>query len=253
MFKLCCQHRPVDSQYQSFNTASGGRDWPRYVVQYTGTSAANGTFLPQLQLYNYAVSGAVCDNNITPRALSSTALFPAVQQYEIPAFLADKGSNRNGTDEPYFTPALTAEDAVYALWIGTNDLGNNAFLTDTQVLGNTLTDYTDCVLSVLDQLYSSGARYLVLFNNAPLQLAPLYANDSLNGVGANHYWKDKPDNHTEISIKMTQEVTSTNEIFKYEAPYDQLVGNRWPGANIALFDVYSLVCSPSLFFTPLSR
>lgn len=43
---------------------------------------------------------------------------PSVLEYEIPAFLADKTSDRNRTTEAYFTPDLTATDAVYAMWIG---------------------------------------------------------------------------------------------------------------------------------------
>lgn len=46
------------------------------------------------------------------------ANFPFVLEYEIPAFLADKESGRNGTTEAYFTPALTSTDAVYAMRIG---------------------------------------------------------------------------------------------------------------------------------------
>jgi hypothetical protein len=42
----------------------------------------------------------------------------SVLEYEIPAFLADKKSDRNGTAEAHFTPALTSTDAVYAMWIG---------------------------------------------------------------------------------------------------------------------------------------
>lgn len=49
------------------NTASGGKTWPRFVVQYTGHDTANGSWEPQLDLYDYAVSGAVCSNNISPR------------------------------------------------------------------------------------------------------------------------------------------------------------------------------------------
>ncbi|KAL9111995.1 MAG: hypothetical protein Q9227_003615 [Pyrenula ochraceoflavens] len=225
---------------ESFNTASGGRDWSRYVVQYTGSNLPNGSFSPQLTLYNYAVSGAVCDNNITPRVFVEGFDFPAVQQYEIPAFLADMGTVRSGTNIPYFTPPLSADNAVYSLWIGTNDLGVGAFITDSEIPGKTLTDYTDCVFDVFDQLYASGGRYFVLFNNAPLQLAPLYANESLNGVGPNHYWPDKPDNLTQIAYEMYQEVTSTNTIEKLQAQYSVL-SNRWPGANIALYDVYSLI------------
>ena len=79
----------------------------------------NGQWDPSLTLYDYAVSGAVCSNEISPRTLSSiNANFPAVLDYEVPAFLADIPSVRNGTDEPYFEPTLSATDAVYSLWIG---------------------------------------------------------------------------------------------------------------------------------------
>lgn len=54
---------------ESNSTAGGGRTWPRYVVQYTGNTV-NDVWNPQLMLYNYAVSGAVCSNLITPRFVS---------------------------------------------------------------------------------------------------------------------------------------------------------------------------------------
>jgi phospholipase/lecithinase/hemolysin len=51
---------------ESFSAADGGRVWPRYVIQYTGETV-NGKWDPHMALYNYAVSGAVCSNEITPR------------------------------------------------------------------------------------------------------------------------------------------------------------------------------------------
>lgn len=51
---------------ETVHAASGGRTWPRYVVQYTGKDVG-GKFVPGLELYNYAVSGAPCSNEITPR------------------------------------------------------------------------------------------------------------------------------------------------------------------------------------------
>lgn len=57
---------------ESFNTAGGGRTWPRYVVQYTGDTV-NGEWMPQMMLYNYAVGGAVCSNEITPRSAQPCA------------------------------------------------------------------------------------------------------------------------------------------------------------------------------------
>jgi phospholipase/lecithinase/hemolysin len=52
---------------EAFATAGGGRTWARYVVQYTGETSSSGEWDPALTLYNYAVSGAVCSNEITPR------------------------------------------------------------------------------------------------------------------------------------------------------------------------------------------
>jgi hypothetical protein len=60
---------------QGYNTASGGLTWPRYTSIYTG-----------VKLYNYAVSGAVCSNQITPRTYASiNASFPDIAGYELPA------------------------------------------------------------------------------------------------------------------------------------------------------------------------
>ena len=228
--------------FQSLSTPSGGRTWPRYVIQYTGAEI-NGAFDPHLTLYDYAVSGAVCSNELTPRFFSSlNADFPSVVDYEIPAFLADETAVRNGTSEAYFMPGLTPSDAVYTMWIGTNDVGVNAFLTDSQVPGVILSNYTDCVFSAFDSLYANGGRYFVLFNLAPLYLAPLYANDTEGGVGPGHAWPDKPDNHTAIAEQMKEYVTTLNDVYKYQLPYELLVAKRYPGVNFALFDVYSLVC-----------
>ena len=51
---------------ESFSTAGGGRTWDRYVIQYTGQDVS-GKWMPSMTLYDYAVSGAVCSNLITPR------------------------------------------------------------------------------------------------------------------------------------------------------------------------------------------
>ncbi|EXJ59154.1 hypothetical protein A1O7_06585 [Cladophialophora yegresii CBS 114405] len=228
---------------ESFATAGGGRTWPRYVVQYTGATV-QGKWTPQMTLYNYAVSGAVCSNNITPRWFEAIdAPFPAVLEYEIPAFIADLPATKvNSTPAvPLYNPKPTAQDAVYALWIGTNDLGVWAFLTDSQIAGKVLADYTSCVYQVFDKLYASGGRHFVLMNTAPLDLAPLYANDSYHGVGDNQYWPDKPTNHTAIAYTMRQYTTSVNNVFKYQTPYEVKVANRYPSAHFALFDTHTLI------------
>ncbi|ETN36535.1 uncharacterized protein HMPREF1541_08813 [Cyphellophora europaea CBS 101466] len=229
---------------ESFATASGGKTWPRYVVQYAGSNSAN-EWDPKLTLYNYAVSGAVCSNEITPRTFPAIkANFPSVLEYELPAFLADLPSTRNNTTPTtaYFTPPLAPTSAAYALWIGTNDLGIWAFLTNSQVPGTTIPDYMSCVFSVLDGLYASGARAFVLMNAAPLHLAPLYANATLHGAGSNQYWPLKnATNATQVAETMHEAVANVNALYRYRTPYEALVAKRYPGASFAVFDVGGLL------------
>ena len=218
---------------ESLQAADGGRIWARYVVQYTNEA---------LTLYNYAVDGASCSNSITPRGLNATLpLYPDIDGYEVPAFLADKELDVNiATGGPYFDPPLTDENTVYTIWIGTNDI--SIFFTDAQVLGKTLTDYVDCTFTQMDRIYASGARYFVLFNVAPLQLASLWANASEGGETPSYFWQDKPSNLTDIAEKMTEWTTSLNMIWDYRTPVEVLLNERYPGAKVALFDVNRIVC-----------
>jgi hypothetical protein len=167
-----------------------------------------------------------------------------VLEYEVPAFLADIPATQvNITPSAPLYPAgsLAASSAVYALWIGTNDLGIWAFLTDSQVPGKVLADYTSCVYAVFDQLYAAGGWVFVLMNTVPLELAPLYANDTLHGVGDNQYWPEKWTNHTQVAEAMREATTSVNQILAFQTPFELLVANRYPGAHFAIFDTYSLV------------
>jgi hypothetical protein len=124
---------------------------------------------------------------------------------------------------------------------GTNDIGVSTFLTDSQVPGKVLTDYTNCVYSALDAIYASGGRYFVLLNVAPLYLAPLYANYTVHGSGPNHYRPDMPSNKTQIADVMHEYVTTLNNVYKYQTPFELLVAKRYPGAEFALFDVWQLI------------
>lgn len=213
----------------NYHAADGGRPWPQYVAQYSGA-----------HIYNYAVSGAVCSNQITPRTFSAiSAPFPDIAGYEVPAYLADsKYVYPNGTK------ALTVpvDSTVYSIFIGTNDLGNYAFIDDSQVAGKTIVDYIDCVYDQFSRLYESGARYFVLQNVAPLQLTPQYGLPSKGGLNATQYWPDKPANTTEIWGRMLETVVTVNDVFKYRTPFDVKIANDYPGAHFAVMDMYGLVC-----------
>ena len=111
------------------------------------------------------MSGATCSNDIIKRDFAAiNAPFPSVAEYEVPAFLADVAfENPTTHTNTLFSPGdgRKAENSVYALWIGTNDLGTDAFLTDSQRrTGATVArDFSDCVWGVFDELYNAGGRH----------------------------------------------------------------------------------------------
>lgn len=183
----------------------------------------------------------MCSNAITPRITSLGSVqapFPDVQGYEIPAFLADKNiTTENGA--PFLD--VPVEETVYTIWIGTNDLGNGAFLTDSQVAGKTILDYIDCVYEAFDRLYAAGGRYFILMNVIPLNLTPLYALPADGGSRHPKFWPNKPDNITQISYRMQEQVVLVNEALRYRSAYEVSIAQRYPSAKFAVFDVWSLV------------
>lgn len=189
--------------------------------------------------YNYAVRGAGCSNEITPREFDTIhAPYPSVLEYEIPAFLADsKYITREGKKFLHLPP----KETVYAIWIGTNDLGSDAFITDSQVPGKTIPDVIECVYASLDRVYANGGRYFVLMNLPPLQLAPQYATPEMGGVRRDSWWEDKPANITEVSYRMWEQVSMANDVFGYKTPFEVHVARRYPGANVTVMDMFGLV------------
>lgn len=186
------------------------------------------------------MSGAVCSNEITPRIFAAiNAPFPDIAGYEVPAFIADsKALNPNGTQ--FFTGK--PDTTVYAIWIGTNDLGNDAFLTDSELPGKTVADYMDCVYEQVARLYANGGRYFVLLNLAPLELAPQYASLEKGGFAATQFFANKASlNATEIHGRMQQTVAGLNQVYKYRTPVEAQLTDACEDAKLANFDVNSLM------------
>lgn len=165
----------------SFSAASGGITWDRWVSIYSGA-----------KLYDYAVSGAVCSSVQTPRYSPSIHEdFPGIIEYEVPAFVADIQYVNSSTGTNTLYTDHHASNTVYAIWIGTNDLGVGALLQDGQEKGTNITTFTDCVFRAFDSIYAAGGRSFVLINSAPLQLSPLYGTAAAGGVSSSHYWPNK--------------------------------------------------------------
>ncbi|KAF7162418.1 hypothetical protein CNMCM5623_007709 [Aspergillus felis] len=210
---------------ESAKRSTGGRVWPSYIRQYTGAN-----------IYDYAWSGAVCD------VLIANTVRNGVTQNQIPTFLEDNGYVSNTTGQPALVNP--PDETVYAIWIGTNDIGYGGFLTEVQPAGMPLTYLTDCVYAQLDRLYAIGARVFVLMNMAPLDLTPLYALPQNGGSVNAQYWSDKAaydSNITRSSEKMRQYVTMVNAVYDYQTSYDVVIANRYPHSRFAVYDVHALM------------
>ncbi|KAI6086461.1 carbohydrate esterase family 16 protein [Hypoxylon rubiginosum] len=205
-------------------TKSGGKSWPQLAAKAIGATT-----------FNYAVSGAVC-TDFFPDVL------PSVEEYEVPAYLADVAWVNPDTGTNTLYTNRTADNTVYTLWIGANDLGVNAFLTDSQPQNKTLYDFIECVWPTFDNIYSTGGRKFVLFTEGPLNYAPLYASLEHGGAGDVPRWPDKEaHNTTEYEQKMLEYVTLVNLVFEYGVPLQQYFTKRWPGAQFSIFNVHDLI------------
>ncbi|KAK7750044.1 hypothetical protein SLS62_008037 [Diatrype stigma] len=229
--------------HPSNKTASGGHSWPYFASQ-----ALKAT------VYNYAVGGATCTNKLAPRKSPPPKTpFPSVAEYQVPAFQNDTEwkNESTGTNTLYEDddgePTRRPENTVYALWIGTNDLGLDGFLTDSQWKrqkpnATVARDFTDCVWGIFDALYDAGGRHFVLFNLIPLERTPLYAAPRRGGAAQTDFWMAKLEhNTTAVEHRMREATAAANVAFEYGAPFHLLVRRRWPGATFALLDAHRLL------------
>src|SRR5690554_1062682 len=115
---------------ESESTASGGRAWPRVIANKNNVKP-----------FNYAVSGATCSNKLVEREFAMIGRsFPSVTEDQLASFKADVAHGA-------LYKGAKADNTVYALWIGTNDLGYEAYLTDSQAPGATLETLADCMFN----------------------------------------------------------------------------------------------------------
>ncbi|GAW19645.1 hypothetical protein ANO14919_091340 [Xylariales sp. No.14919] len=214
-------------------TAAGSYSWPYFASQKLGA-----------ETYNYAISGAFCSNEIVRQFLDVGGTlfpFPAVIEDEVPAFKADVEYASTHANTTFFHDR-TAENSVYALWIGTNDLGIGAFLSDEQVSGKTVSDYIECIWTLFDEVYSTGGRRFVLLTELPLERSPLYASIENGGTGDVNYWIDKATyNTTQYEEKIRESTTTVNTIYDYGAPFQLLVQKRWRGASFTILNAHQIV------------
>ncbi|KIK56863.1 carbohydrate esterase family 16 protein [Collybiopsis luxurians FD-317 M1] len=139
--------------------ADGGVQWPWYLGLY-------GNYT----IWNYAVGGAVCSNNLTP-------LFdePDVISGQEFWFIQDHIDGYNTSKQRLL---LDPSSFVVIQYIGTNDVGINSFVTFNESANVSLPNVADCQLDHLRAMHKLGARNFILNSLIPLQLTKLYSNSS---------------------------------------------------------------------------
>ncbi|KAH7871633.1 GDSL lipase/esterase [Lentinula edodes] len=139
--------------------ADGGVQWPWYLGLY-------GNYT----IWNYAVGGAVCSNNLTPLYGE-----PDVSSGQQAWFIQDHIDAGNASQQKLL---LDPSSFVVVQFIGTNDVGIGSFLTADQAANVSLPDVVDCQLDSIRTMHLLGARNFILNSLIPLQLTGLYSNSS---------------------------------------------------------------------------
>jgi hypothetical protein len=148
-----CRANPLGNPDLPGLTSSGGLNWPGYLVTEFNTSMTYA--------YILAVGGATVDNSIVP------SVVPSVSD-QVMLWTQHLGP------KPAYAP-WTAERALFAVWIGVNDIGNTFFLPGEEAR---LNQDLDRLFVLLGALYASGGRNFAVLNvprkSSPFGLTAYY-------------------------------------------------------------------------------
>ncbi|GKZ17579.1 hypothetical protein AbraIFM66951_004325 [Aspergillus brasiliensis] len=141
---------PMGNPDLGIGTTTNGPNWIGYL-----TTTENASLVLN---YNFAAGGATIDNALVPAypgdLASQFRLFEDVY-----------------SDKPADVAPWTAENAVFGVWIGINDIGNAYYSTDA-------TTYTPKLISRLESLveevYKNGGRKFLFLNVPPTSRSPFF-------------------------------------------------------------------------------
>lgn len=123
-------------------TSTGGFNWVGFLATEYNTD--------ELLTYNFAYGGATTDSDLIPPYAPEVLSF--VDQ--VGQFSASLGTN------PDYAP-WTAENTLFGVWIGVNDVGNTFWLPDREDI---LTAVLDRYFEQVQVLYDAGARRFALLS-----------------------------------------------------------------------------------------
>ncbi|KAI9155446.1 Acetylesterase [Paramyrothecium foliicola] len=134
-------------------TASGGLDWPGYLVTEFNSSLTLS--------YNFAYGGATVDANlVAPYAPTVLSLIDQVKIF-----------SDNLASKPSYAP-WTEKNTVAGVWMGVNDVGNSFWLDNQPTRQGAI---LDAYFKQIKIIYDAGVRQFVLLTVPPTDKSPLMA------------------------------------------------------------------------------
>ncbi|KAL3248772.1 hypothetical protein ABHI18_011894 [Aspergillus niger] len=140
---------PMGNPDLGTGTTTNGPNWIGYL-----TTTENASLVLS---YNLAAGGATIDNAL------------------VPAYPGDLASQFRLFEDVYAAkPASapwSAEDAVFGVWIGINDIGNAYYSTDAKTYTPKLISRLE---SLVEEVYKNGGRKFLFLNVPPTSRSPLF-------------------------------------------------------------------------------
>ncbi|KAL2004213.1 hypothetical protein VTN02DRAFT_5356 [Thermoascus thermophilus] len=149
---------PMGNPSLGQGTLAGGPNWVGYL-----TAVFNASLVFD---YNLAVSGATINNSLVGGAARDLV-------YQV-------GSDFDAhyASKPVAAP-WSSDDAVFAFWIGINDVGNSYRTKDPDVM---VPELMDSYFGLVDELYGSGARRFLFLNVPPTTRSPMIVAQNATGA-----------------------------------------------------------------------
>ncbi|KAF2263939.1 carbohydrate esterase family 16 protein [Lojkania enalia] len=137
-------------------TTSGGPNWIGYLVKDYNASA--------LYSFNFAYGGATVNASLVkPYQPTVKSLIDQVGQF-----------GRSIANKPSYAP-WTAENSLFAIWMGVNDVGNSySNPNEAQLIIQIFNSY----FSQIEILFNAGARNFALLSVPPIHKTPLVMRQS---------------------------------------------------------------------------
>ncbi|KAK4237012.1 carbohydrate esterase [Achaetomium macrosporum] len=187
-------------------TASGGLNWVGFL-----TSVFNTT---TVLTYNFAYGGATTNASIVqPYAPTVLSLVDQVAQFS--------GSIAS---QPSYAP-WTAQNALFGVWIGVNDVGNSWWLADWEE--GVLAQIMDSYFGRLQVLYDAGGRNFVLLSVPPIYRTPVMIGQGTEAQEGEKTAIDKYNRAiaTRLAAFKTQNSGVTAKVVDTTVPFNTALDN----------------------------